>query len=99
MAEVSRKRGLRIVVDADLYERLSPGVLAKLNRMLLVDAGMQAVMREKEEAPPARKQRGPVQGPQTSRIKIKFRELFPDGLPSPEQLADSDFVKLIQKAP
>src|SRR5262249_21179334 len=50
MAEVSRKRGLRITVDRALGERLSEGVWRKLDRMMRADGAVR-----EEEAPPVRK--------------------------------------------
>ena len=98
MAEVSRKRGPWITIGPSLKGKVfSERVHARFEQMLMADAAM----REKEEAAPqqtARKKRGTVQGPQNSRIKIKLANLFSDGLPTREQLADSEFVTLVRKA-
>jgi hypothetical protein len=47
--------------------------------------------------PPPRKKRRVVQGNQGGRIEIKLKVLFPDGIPSAEELSDSELVKMVEK--
>jgi hypothetical protein len=89
MAEVWRKRSLRITVDRALGERLSEGVWRKLDRMTMADGAV----REKP-----RKARHIGQGFQGSRIEIKLAQLFRDDIPPPEVLSDSELVDLVRKA-
>jgi hypothetical protein len=48
--------------------------------------------------PRAKKQHRKVQGFQDKRIEVKRKQLFPDGWPSREKLADPDLVQIVVNA-
>lgn len=70
MAKVSKRRGLTITVDRALGERLSEGVWRKLDRMLVADARLGALV---SDEPSGRKpQRKPAQEAILRRVREKY---------------------------
>lgn len=89
MAEVRRKRGLRITVDRALGERLSEGVWRKLNRMIMADSAVR-----EEEATPQSRSRKPRKnrggGPQRLRARVVLRRIWPEEHPTRAEVSDVD---------
>jgi hypothetical protein len=83
MAEVSRKRGLRITLDRALGERLSAGVWRKLDRMVTADGAV------REEATPPQKT-GKRYRPKSEPAIALLKHLYPpDGCPPRDAVSDS----------
>jgi hypothetical protein len=98
MAEVWRKRNLRITVDRALGERLSEGVWTKLNRMVMADGAV----REKEATPQSRssrKRKNQGGGAQTLRARVVLKRMYggPGGYPTRDEVSDVDLYDRFAK--